>query len=165
MSGALLAPAQRRDPQKRPVRFVDQQVALQLELVEQPIDDLLVERLGGFQGDFGLDVNFTLGQGIVIEQDGHLHTFTNRVAGLIQRCVFDFDGQELIAEFEGQPEGNEISGEVDYDLGGDAGTIDFTGKRSAGLSDLAGKWELLIETPDGDVFTPTLELTKQGDKV
>jgi hypothetical protein len=84
---------------------------------------------------------------------------------LMFTVVVDEDGQELKADFKGRPSGNKISGKADYELGDDIGTVDFTATRSIQLSDLIGKWDLHIETPDGDIFTPTLEITKEGDKV
>jgi hypothetical protein len=77
--------------------------------------------------------------------------------------VTELDGQELKTDYKGKPSGDKISGKVDYKLGDDSGSLDFTAKRAVAASEPAGKWDLRIETPDGDIFTPTLEIAQKGD--
>ena len=84
---------------------------------------------------------------------------------LVFTVVVEAEGVKLKADYKGRPSGNKISGEIDYDLDGDTGTVDFTGKRGVKLSDLVGKWNFHIETPDGDIFTPSLEITQEDGKI
>lgn len=41
-----------------------------------------------------------------------------------------FQGTKIKADYRGRPYGNKVRGTIDYDLGGNAGTIDFVGSRS-----------------------------------
>ncbi len=42
----------------------------------------------------------------------------------------DFEGSALVAKFKGKVDGGTIKGQVDYDLSGQTGTLDFTAKKS-----------------------------------
>lgn len=45
--------------------------------------------------------------------------------------VAELDGQELTAKYQGQARGAKMTGKIDYKLGEDTGTVDFTGKKAA----------------------------------
>lgn len=80
----------------------------------------------------------------------------------------DFGGQELSLKFDGTVSGDEVKGTVEYDLAGTVGTLDFTGQRVAaggGSDSVAGTWNVVATTPDGQTFEPTLKLEQAGDKI
>jgi hypothetical protein len=47
------------------------------------------------------------------------------------KVTLDFGGTELVAEFTGEIDGDDITGTVAYDLGGQAGELEFEGSRDA----------------------------------
>ena len=47
------------------------------------------------------------------------------------KVTLDFQGTELIAKFALKQEGSNLKGTVEYDLGGQTGTLDVTGGRAA----------------------------------
>lgn len=77
----------------------------------------------------------------------------------------EFQGATWTTRYSGSIKGDEIdSGTVT--LSGDGQSYDWpwTPTRSVGLEDVVGKWQFTIETDDGNVLEPTLELSKEGDK-
>ncbi|MBI2827512.1 MAG: hypothetical protein HYX69_22785 [Planctomycetia bacterium] len=78
----------------------------------------------------------------------------------------DFQGTELVAKFKLKKEGEALKGSVDYDLGGQSGTLDVTGARPAtgGKID-EGTWNLEIQTDDGQTLKAAVKLAKDGDKL
>ncbi len=83
------------------------------------------------------------------------------------KVTLDFQGTELIAKFALKQEGSNLKGTVEYDLGGQTGTLDVTGGRAAagaGKID-EGTWDLEIQTDDGQTLKAALNLKKDGDKL
>jgi hypothetical protein len=77
----------------------------------------------------------------------------------------DFGGQGLVAKwlvakFRGKLDGGSLAGTVDYDLSGQAGTLDFTGTRQK--LDLNGTW-LLVATSDAGTYEPKMHLKHDGE--
>jgi len=82
------------------------------------------------------------------------------------KVVLDFQGSELVAKFKLKAADAGAKGTVDYDLGGQAGALDVVAKRPAAAAGGAvGKWEMEVETPDGQTLKSTVVLEKDGDKV
>jgi hypothetical protein len=86
------------------------------------------------------------------------------------KVTVDFQGSELIAKFKLKPTDSGAKGTVDYDLGGQTGTLDVIAKRPAGGADggeakLPGKWDIEVATDDGQSLKSTLKLEVDGDKV
>jgi hypothetical protein len=84
------------------------------------------------------------------------------------KVILDFQGTELVAKFALKQEGSNLKGTVDYDLGGQTGTLDVTGGKAAagggGKID-EGSWNLDIQTDDGQTLKATVNLKKDGDKL
>ncbi len=74
------------------------------------------------------------------------------------RVSLDFGGQAMVVDFKGKVAGDAMTGTADYDLGGQTGTVDFTGTRAGAKLDLAGVWNIVATSPDGQTFEPQLEL-------
>jgi hypothetical protein len=72
----------------------------------------------------------------------------------------DFGGQQLTSKFTGKLTAEKYEGSVDYDIGGQAGTLEVTGGRAK--VDLNGTW-LLVATSEGGTFEPKLHLKHDGD--
>ncbi|MBX9789210.1 MAG: hypothetical protein K2Y37_09875 [Pirellulales bacterium] len=72
----------------------------------------------------------------------------------------DFGGQQLTSKFTGKLTAEKFEGSVDYDIGGQAGTLEVTGGRPK--LDLTGTW-LLVATSEGGVFEPKLHLKHDGE--
>lgn len=120
---------------------------LNLELSLKQVDDTLT---GTLVGDDSVETKIT---------DA---TFTDdELSFKISR---DFSGQELKSTFKGKLAGDKLTGTVDFELGGESGTLPITGSR-ASASSIAGKWKLAIETPDGNKLEPLLAITQDGDAV
>ena len=76
----------------------------------------------------------------------------------------DFGGQQLTSKFTGKLTAEKYEGSVDYDIGGQAGTLDVVGGRAKPSIDLNGTW-LLVATSEGGTFEPKLHLKHDGDKL
>jgi hypothetical protein len=76
----------------------------------------------------------------------------------------DFQGTDLVAKFKLKHEGGKLKGKVDYDLGGQTGTLDVDGKRGGEAAKPAGTWDIEVVTDDGQTLKSTLKLAKDGDK-
>ena len=83
------------------------------------------------------------------------------------KVVLDFQGTELVAKFKTKQEGSALKGSVDYDLGGQTGTLDVTGSKAgaAGGKLDEGVWNLEIQTDDGQTLKAAVNLKKDGDKL
>lgn len=79
------------------------------------------------------------------------------------KLVRDFGGQELKSTFTGKVDQDEFNGTVDYELGGDGGTLDVTGTREK-LVVLTGTW-MLVASSEGGTFEPKLHLKHEADAV
>ncbi len=67
--------------------------------------------------------------GTEIELDGiEVKVIKNELKFLVDTS---YQGTKIKADYRGRPYGNKVRGTIDYDLGGNAGTIDFSGSRSA----------------------------------
>ncbi len=67
-------------------------------------------------------------------------------------------GQEIILSFSGKLEGDEITGSVEIDFGGQGFEGEWLAMRAV---ELAGTWNLSMTTPDGRTFDNVLELQQQ----
>ncbi|MGD9648630.1 MAG: hypothetical protein AB7U73_23165 [Pirellulales bacterium] len=76
----------------------------------------------------------------------------------------DFGGQQLTSKFSGKLTAEKYEGTVDYDIGGQAGTLEVTGARAKPSLDLNGTW-LIVATSEGGVFEPKMHLKHDGDKL
>ncbi len=83
------------------------------------------------------------------------------------KVTLDFQGTELVAKFALKQEGSNLKGTVDYDLGGQTGTLDVTGGRAAAGKGKIGEgtWNLEIQTDDGQTLKAAVNLKKDGDKL
>jgi hypothetical protein len=77
----------------------------------------------------------------------------------------EFNGNEVVAEFKGKVNPDDIEGTVTVDFGGQGPQeFDWTPKRAVEFDDVLGKWELSLEGPNGTI-EPELTLTKDGEKL
>ena len=81
------------------------------------------------------------------------------------KVTVDFQGSELVAKFKLKPVDAGAKGTVDYDLGGQTGTLDVIAKRPAGDSKLAGKWDVEVMTDDGQTLKSSVKIDVDGDKI
>jgi len=81
------------------------------------------------------------------------------------KVTVDFQGSELVAKFKLKVAEEGSKGTVDYDLGGQTGTLDVIGKRPAGEAKLAGTWNVEVVTDDGQTLKSSVKLETDGDKV
>lgn len=79
---------------------------------------------------------------------------------------FEFGGEygllKVQAHFQGKVGENSIIGTVNLAVGDQAGELDWEAKRSLDHVDVHGKWKFQIETTEGRVIEPVLELTPHG---
>lgn len=87
---------------------------------------------------------------------------------LAVKVAIDFQGSELVAKFKLKPDGDGLKGTVEYDLGGQGGTLDVTAakKGAAGAGKIGeGTWNLEMQTDDGQTLKAVLKLAKDGEKL
>jgi hypothetical protein len=77
----------------------------------------------------------------------------------------EFNGNEVVAEFKGKVNPDDIEGTVTVDFGGQGPQeFDWAPKRAVEADDVVGTWELSLEGPNGTI-EPQLTLTKDGEKL
>ena len=81
------------------------------------------------------------------------------------KVTVDFQGSELIAKFKLKAVDAGTKGTVDYDLGGQTGTLDVIAKRPASDNKLAGKWDVEVTTDDGQSLKSSVKIDVDGDKL
>jgi hypothetical protein len=74
------------------------------------------------------------------------------------------NGNKMIFTYRGKVTGDTITGKMDYDVAGEKGTLPFEAKRVKEQVNAAGTWKFKITTESGQVFEPSLQLTKDGEK-
>ena len=82
------------------------------------------------------------------------------------KVTVDFQGSELVAKFKLKAADGGAKGTVDYDLGGQTGTLDVVAKRpGGGDAKVAGKWDVEVATDDGQTLKSSVKIATEGDKV
>jgi hypothetical protein len=76
----------------------------------------------------------------------------------------EFNGNEIVAEFDGKVKPDDIEGTVTVALGDEPREFDWTPKRAVEIDDIVGTWDLRVETANG-VVEPKLTITADGDKL
>lgn len=71
---------------------------------------------------------------------------------------------DIEAKFRGKVEKDGIKGSIDLNAGGQSGSIDWDAKRGLDYEDVVGKWQLRVESPEGQVYEPVLTLATDKDK-
>lgn len=75
----------------------------------------------------------------------------------------EFNGNAVELAFSGTLKKDDIDGTVVASVNGEEYEFPWTPKRSVKLEDVFGKWQIRIDTPDGNVLEPKLEIKKDGD--
>ncbi len=77
---------------------------------------------------------------------------------------FDNDGNPVHASCTGQAEGDTLKAKCDLTYEGETKTFEFNATRATRPVDVAGKWNLRVESPD-KVYEPVLDLTTKKGKL
>jgi hypothetical protein len=78
--------------------------------------------------------------------------------------TLEIEDRKFLIQFNGKLKGDEVAGNVEIESDGESQEYDWAAKRSLEASDVVGAWNLEIETPDGNTFTPKLTLSQDGEK-
>jgi hypothetical protein len=73
-----------------------------------------------------------------------------------------YQGTSWTTRYKGVVVGDEISGTVTLEGNDQSWDWPWTPKRSVEMDDVVGIWHIHIETTDGTVFEPTMEISKNG---
>lgn len=65
--------------------------------------------------------------------------------------VRNFNDNEFVVDFEGTINGDELTGQVSMDFGGDPREFPWNAKRVVAIEDVVGKWTIGFETPQGPI--------------
>ncbi len=71
---------------------------------------------------------------------------------------FDVDGNEVQADFSGTADGDSLKGLTKLTLNGEPIDLPIDARRRTSRRDVVGKWELSVETDNGEFFEPTVTL-------
>lgn len=71
---------------------------------------------------------------------------------------FDVDGTEVSAEFSGVASGDKLTGVSKVDINGAEFELPVDADRRTGRRDVTGQWKFKVETPEGEVFEPVVNL-------
>lgn len=77
----------------------------------------------------------------------------------------EMDGQPLKVELGGEVTDDDLEGLITVDLGGEILEFDWEAERGLLAADVVGTWELKINSPDGQVFTPKLTIAEKEGKL
>ena len=76
----------------------------------------------------------------------------------------EYEGTPWVTKFSGKISKDEMDGTAIVEFNGESYEFPWTPKRSVQLEDTVGKWKIRIETPNGDVLEPTLQISGEGEK-
>jgi len=76
----------------------------------------------------------------------------------------EYQGTEWASRYKGIIKGDEIDGTGVFTVGDQSWDFDWKPKRSVQLDDVVGTWQILIESPDGNILEPTMKISRDGDK-
>ena len=82
--------------------------------------------------------------------------------------TLDYNGSELELTYNCKPRGNEITGTIEYSVGGNTGDFEIKATRKVlakALRPLLGNWDFSMVTPDGVTVTPVLTLSDKGGEL
>jgi hypothetical protein len=78
----------------------------------------------------------------------------------------EFNGNQFEVKFDGKVQDDSIIGTIAVDFGDGEQEFDWEAKRTIGIDDVVGVWDISLETPDGAAITPRITITKaDGDKL
>jgi hypothetical protein len=69
---------------------------------------------------------------------------------------------DVAIKFSGKLSADKITGRMNYDVNGEAKSVDWVAKRDDPFKAVLGKWFLEFETPDGQGVSFTMEVKKKG---
>ena len=75
-----------------------------------------------------------------------------------------YQGTAWVTRYTGIIRGDEIEGTVVLEVGDQSWDFPWAPKRSVQMDDVIGTWQIHIESQDGNVFEPTMKISKDGDK-
>lgn len=78
---------------------------------------------------------------------------------------FDVDGTEVKADFSAVAEGDKLTGVSKLDINGNQFDMPVEAKRRTGRRDVVGKWKFVVETAEGEVFEPVVNLELKKGKL
>lgn len=81
------------------------------------------------------------------------------------QVVRDQGGQKLTMKYSGKVAGDVIKGKVEFEFGGQTGSMRLEAKRVKAVANAAGTWKLTTATDFGRTFEHTVKLTQAGDHV
>ncbi|MCA9073656.1 MAG: hypothetical protein KDA93_01385 [Planctomycetaceae bacterium] len=77
----------------------------------------------------------------------------------------EVDGQPVKVEFEGEVTDDELEGQITADVGGELLEFDWEAERGLLTADVVGTWELTINGPDGQIYTPKVTIEEKDGKL
>lgn len=78
----------------------------------------------------------------------------------------EFNGNEFVIKYHGKVSAGRIVGEIEFPTrDGDTRTREWEAERVVGPADVVGTWMLHVETDEGQVYEPTLTISKDGSKL
>lgn len=78
----------------------------------------------------------------------------------------EFNGQAFVIKYSGKLSGDKISGKAEFDINGEARSLDWEAKRDAAKAAAAsGTWNTALILPDGNRIDGSLKLKQDGDKL
>ena len=75
-----------------------------------------------------------------------------------------YQGTAWVTRYTGIIREDEIEGTVVLQVGEQSWDFPWGPKRSVQMDDVVGTWQIHIESQDGNVFEPTMKISKDGDK-
>ena len=77
----------------------------------------------------------------------------------------EHDGLALQVKLDGEVTNDKLKGQINVDVGGEVLKFEWKAERGLLVSDVVGTWELTINSPDGQVFTPKVTIEEKEGKL
>ena len=77
----------------------------------------------------------------------------------------EFNGQAFVIKYSGKLSGEKITGKCEFEMNGEARSLDWDAKRESAKADASGNWNAALILPDGNRIEGTLKLKQDEDKL
>ena len=81
------------------------------------------------------------------------------------RVKREFNGEPFVIKYSGKLSGDKIKGKCEFEMNGEARSLEWNAKRETAKADLSGDWNAALILPDGNRIEGTLKLKQDGDKL
>ncbi|QDV25705.1 hypothetical protein [Aureliella helgolandensis] len=104
--------------------------------------------------------------GILVANDREIKVLEGSIKGneLQLKIKFEMQEREIHGAFRGEIDGDHLAGNIEFKSDEGAREFPWKAERSVEAADLLGTWDVVVETPDGELKSE-LKVTKKGEQI